>query len=58
VTIPALARLKPPRSTDDPRAAAASVSLWAPGWGSYAGIAEQLGLPAYGPLTMPALRLG
>jgi protease-4 len=58
VTIPPLARLKPPRSTDDPRAAAASVSLWAPGWGTYAAVAEQLGLPAYGPLTMPALRLG
>jgi len=57
VTIPPLARLKPPRSTDDPRTAAAGVSLWAPGWGSYAGVAEQLGLPAYGPLTMTAVSL-
>jgi protease IV len=56
VTIPALARLKPPRSSDDPRAAAA-VSLWSPGWGGYAGVAEQLGLPAYGPLMMTGITL-
>jgi protease-4 len=52
VTIPPLARLKPPRSTEDPRAAAAAVSLWSSGWGDFAGIAERLGLSAYGPLTM------
>jgi protease IV len=55
VTIPPLARLKPPRSTDDPRAAAASVSLWSSGWGEFAGIAERLGLSAYGPLTMTGI---
>ena len=56
VTIPPLARLKPPRSTEDPRAAA-SVSMWSAGWGSYAEIAERLGLSAYGPLMMPGVTL-
>ena len=57
VTIPPLARLKPPRSTDDPRASAASVSLWASGWGEFATVAERLGLSAYGPLTMTGITL-
>jgi protease-4 len=57
VTIPPLARLKPPRSSDDPRAAAASASLWSDGWGEHAGIAQRLGLSAYGPLTMPGITL-
>jgi len=56
VTIPPLARLKPPRSTDDPRAAAA-VSMWSAGWGSYAQVAERLGLSAYGPLMMTGVTL-
>jgi len=51
VTIPPLARLKPPRSTEDPRAAA-TVSVWSAGWGSYAEVAERLGLSTYGPLIM------
>lgn len=56
VTIPPLARLKPPRSTADPRASMAT-SLWLTGWGEHAALAQRLGLPAYGALTMPALRL-
>jgi protease IV len=56
VTIPPLARLKPPRSSDDPRAGA-GVSLWSAGWGGYAGLAEQLGLSAYGPLMMTGIIL-
>jgi protease-4 len=56
VVIPRLARLKPPRSSEDPRAAAA-VSLWSSGWGELAAAAERLGLSAYGPLTMPGVTL-
>jgi protease-4 len=51
VSVPMLARLRPPRSSDDPRVAAAT-SLWS-GWGEHSLVAEMLGLPAYGPLTMP-----
>ncbi len=57
VSVPPLQRLKPPRSTDDPRAAA-SMSVWSSGWGALAGLAADLGLPSLGPLTMPAVRLG
>jgi protease IV len=56
VNIPPLARLKPPRSTDDPRTAA-SVSMWSAAWGSYAEVAERLGLSAYGPLMMTGITL-
>jgi protease-4 len=56
VSVPPLARLKPPRSTEDPRAAA-GVGVWADGWGSFAGLAADLGLPAGGPLMMPAVSL-
>jgi protease-4 len=56
VTIPPLARLKPPRSTEDPRAAVC-VSVWAAGWGSYAEAAERLGLSAHGPLMMTGITL-
>ena len=55
VSVPPVARLKPPRSTDDPRAA--SVSTWSGGWGPFADLAAQLNLSSYGPLTMPAVRL-
>lgn len=51
--VPPLERLRRPRSSDDPRAAA-TLS----GWGEFAGLAAALGLPAAGPLTMPDLRLG
>jgi protease-4 len=60
VSVPPIARLKPPRSTDDPRAAASTsvaVSVWTSGWGSFADLAATLGLPAAGPLTMPSIRL-
>lgn len=51
VAVPPLARLKPPRSSDDPRAAA-SMSVWTAGWGSLADAAAAAGLPTLGPLTM------
>jgi protease-4 len=62
VSVPMLARLKPPRSSDDPRAAAAvstipAVTAWTDGWGAFAQLAAAAGLPALGPLTMPAVRL-
>ena len=56
VSVPTLAKLRTPRSTDDPRAAA-SMSTWTDGWGGFAGVAASLGLPELGPLTMPAVRL-
>jgi protease IV len=56
VSVPMLAKLKPPRSSEDPRAAA-SVGVWTDGWGSFAGLAAHLGLPAGGPLTMPSISL-
>jgi protease-4 len=60
VSVPPLARLKPPRSSDDPRAAAsmsAVASLWVGGWGQFAHVAAALGLPVLGPLSMPAVTL-
>ncbi len=45
-------RLRRPRSSDDPRAAAA-----ASGWGDLATLAAALGLPVGGPLRMPSIRL-
>jgi protease-4 len=42
-------RLRPPRSSDDPLAAAAAIDPW----GSMAALAARLGLPATGPLVMP-----
>jgi protease-4 len=45
-------QLRRPRSSEDPRAAAASA-----GWGEFASIAAALGLPAAGPLRMPAIRM-
>jgi protease IV len=48
-----LERLRRPRSSDDPRAAAAMST-----WGDLAGLAVALGLPAGGPLRMPSIRLG
>ena len=44
-----------PRSSEDPRALAASVTL-SP-WGDLAGLAAALGLPGGGPLRMPGIRL-
>ena len=56
VSVPPLARLKPPRSSEDPRAAAAA-SMWRGGWGEWASLAQSLGLTAYGPLAMPGITL-
>jgi protease IV len=49
--VPLAARLRPARSSEDP--AAAAVGLRFDGWGIFAGLAARLGLPAYGPLTLP-----
>ena len=45
-----LERLRPPQSSEDPAAAATG---YLDGWGSLAGIAAWLGLPAAGPLVLP-----
>src|SRR5215475_437019 len=50
-----LERVRPPRSSESP--AAAAHAGWGAGWGSFAGTAARLGLPADGPLLMPPLRL-
>ncbi|HZC71071.1 MAG TPA: signal peptide peptidase SppA [Jatrophihabitans sp.] len=52
VHIPPIERLRRPRSSDDPRAAAATT-----GWGDLTALAVSLGLPAAGPLRMPAVTL-
>jgi protease-4 len=54
VHVPLLARLTPPSSSQDPRAAAAT---HLGGWGDLAAAASLLGLPAGGPLTMPVISL-
>jgi protease-4 len=51
VSVPPIARLKPARSSDDPRAAAA-MSVAASGWGDLAGVAAALGFSSLGPLVM------
>jgi protease-4 len=55
VAVPPLARLKSPRSTDDPRAA--SMSMWSGGWDEWASLAQHLGLATQGPLAMPGVTL-
>jgi protease-4 len=67
LSVPPLARLRSPRSSDDPRAAAAvttalsltSTSLddWVTAWGPFADLARALGLAALGPLTMLPLTI-
>jgi protease-4 len=52
IHIPPLERLKRPRSSDDPRAAAAST-----GWGDFASLAAAVGLPLAGPLRMAEIHL-
>ncbi|HET6876944.1 MAG TPA: signal peptide peptidase SppA [Jatrophihabitans sp.] len=51
--VPPLARLGRARSSEDPRAVATAST----DWGDLAGLAAALGLPAAGPLRMPALRV-
>ncbi|MEO9138803.1 MAG: signal peptide peptidase SppA [Jatrophihabitans sp.] len=53
--IPPLAKLGRAKSSEDPRALAATMSLG--GWGDLAALAESVGLPGGGPLRMPSLRL-
>jgi protease-4 len=50
----AVERVRPPRSSESPAAAAATHVA---GWGSLAAAAARLGLPAGGPLIMPPVRL-
>jgi protease-4 len=54
VHVPLLARLSPPSSSRDPRAAA---TTHLDGWGDLAAVASSLGLPAGGPLCMPSVSL-
>jgi protease IV len=49
--MPTVARLRRARSSEDPAAALGHVRFEA--WGPLAGLAARLGLPAYGPLTVP-----
>jgi protease-4 len=53
VHVPLIAKIRSPRSSDDPRAVRMAIS----DWGELAGLAASLGLPSAGPLTMPSLRL-
>jgi protease IV len=46
--LPPIERIRPPRSSESPGAEVG----WT-GWGSFAGLAAWLGLPAAGPLTLP-----
>jgi protease-4 len=46
--VPPIERIRPPRSSESPGAEV----RWT-GWGSFAGLATWLGLPAAGPLTLP-----
>lgn len=55
VTIPPIARLKPARSSDDPRAAAGA-SIAMSGWGDLAELAVSLGFSSLGPLVMDGVR--
>lgn len=52
---PLAARLRPAQSSEDPAAAGARLRLEA--WGPFADLATRLGLPSYGPLTVPAADL-
>ncbi|MGH3320689.1 MAG: signal peptide peptidase SppA [Streptosporangiaceae bacterium] len=49
-----LDRLRPAESSESPSAAAAALRLEA--WGPMAVLADRLGFPAWGPLTMPGVR--
>jgi protease-4 len=53
VRVPPIARLQPPRSSEDPRAASMSLG----GWGEFTSIAAILGLPPGGLLLMPPIQL-
>ena len=49
--VPLVARLRTAQSSEDP--AAATAQIRSEGWGMFADLAVRLGLPAYGPLTLP-----
>jgi protease-4 len=53
-----IAKLRPPTSSDDPRAAALTSSIWTDGWGAFGALANAADWPTFGPLTMPMVRLG
>ena len=55
VHVAPIERLRRPRSSDDPRTAAAMSAVSA--WGDLASLAAALGLPSGGPLRMPSLTL-
>jgi protease IV len=59
IQVPALAKLRAPKSSDDPRASISGAISLDPfaGWGDLAGIAASLGLPRGGALMMPPIRL-
>jgi protease IV len=50
--LPLAARLRPAQSSEDPAAAGTHLRIEA--WGPFADVATRLGLPAYGPLMLPA----
>ncbi|WP_375484463.1 signal peptide peptidase SppA [uncultured Jatrophihabitans sp.] len=54
ISIPPLARLGRPKSSEDPRSLAATASAW----GDLAALAAELRLPGGGPLRMPTFRIG
>jgi protease-4 len=58
VSVPTIAKLKPPTSSEDPRAASVATSVWSSGWGDFGALAAAAEWPVFGPLTMPAVRLG
>lgn len=58
VQVPTVAKLRPPMSSEDPRAASIGTSTWTAGWGSFAEIARIADWPMFGPLTMPLIHLG
>ncbi|MHB1497631.1 MAG: signal peptide peptidase SppA, partial [Acidimicrobiales bacterium] len=49
--VSAAQRLRPPRSSEDAGAAAATLGAWGP----FSALAARIGLPVAGPLTMPAI---
>jgi protease-4 len=53
-----LDRIRPPKSSESPGAAAGAALGAYSGWGSVGELAARLGLAADGPLLMPRLRLG
>jgi protease IV len=57
ISVPPIAKLRPPTSSEDPRAAAVGLSMWSDGWGAFGALASAADWPAFGPLTMTSVRL-